>query len=194
MHKLETSLSVKGRYDLIVFFVGGNDLPTNNTDLPTGNTEILARNNSELAVAGSEVALRVIVIAVPPRTDIHDQAKALNGLLESNNDRRWLHRGISPSIHSVEKHTYHQKRHTLRAMDQQWIPLYDKTSSASENLLPPDRQTRSPSNIRVPSGSLHLPALSHVSCLQVSDFTILLLRYCLMVLVPIVHSATTVLS
>ena len=78
----------KGGFDLIVLFIGGNDLPTD-------NTRTVARNISDLAVAASEVALRVFVIAVPPRLDIPDQAKALNRLLEDNNDRRWLYRGIS---------------------------------------------------------------------------------------------------
>ena len=91
-------LPAKGRFDLIVFFIGGNDLPTD-------NTRTVARNISDLAVAASEVALRVFVIAVPPRLHISDQAKALNRLLEDNNDRRWLFRGISRSIYSVEKHT-----------------------------------------------------------------------------------------
>ena len=91
-------LPAKGRFDLIVFFNGGNDLPTD-------NTRTVARNISDLDVAASEVALRVFVIAVPPRLDIPDQAKALNRLLEDNNDRRWLYRGISRSIYSVEKHT-----------------------------------------------------------------------------------------
>ena len=91
-------LPAKGRFDLIVFFIGGNDLPTD-------NTRTVARNISDLAVAASEVELRVFVIAVPPRLDIPDQAKALNRLLQGNNDRRWLYRGISRSIYSVEKHT-----------------------------------------------------------------------------------------
>ena len=79
-------LPAKGRFDLIVHFIGGNDLPTD-------NIETVAGNISDLAVAASEVALRVFVIAVPPRLDIRDQAKALNRLLEDNNDRRWLYRG-----------------------------------------------------------------------------------------------------
>ena len=56
-------LPAKGRFDLIVFFIGGNDLPTD-------NTRTVARNISDLAVAASEVALRVFVIAVAPRLDI----------------------------------------------------------------------------------------------------------------------------
>ena len=95
---VRTFLPAKGRFDLIVFFIGGNDLPTD-------NTQTVARNISDLAVAASEVALRVFVIAVPPRLDTPDQAKAINRLLEDNNDRRWLYRGISRSIYSVEKHT-----------------------------------------------------------------------------------------
>ena len=91
-------LPAKGRFDLIVLFIGGNDLPTD-------NTRTIARNISDLAVAASEVALRVFVIAVPPRLDIPDQAKVFNRLLEDNNDHRWPYRGISRSIYSVEKHT-----------------------------------------------------------------------------------------
>ena len=81
-------LPAKGRYDMIVLFVGGNDLPTD-------NTHDIAWNISDLAVAASEVALKVFVIAIPPRLDIPDQAKAVNRLLEGNNDGRWLYRGIS---------------------------------------------------------------------------------------------------
>ena len=81
-----------------MLFVGGNDLPT-------GNSQTYARNSSDLAVAAIEVALRIFVIAVPLRINIPDHAKALNRLLESNNDRRLLYRGISRSIYSVEKHT-----------------------------------------------------------------------------------------
>ena len=67
-------LAVKGQQDLIVLFIGGNDLPTR-------NTRTLARNNADLAVAASEDALRIFVIAVPLRQDIADQAMALNRLL-----------------------------------------------------------------------------------------------------------------
>ena len=104
MHKLVMFLPVKRRYDLIALFVGGNNLPT-------GTTRTLARNISELAVAASEVAFRVFVIAVPPRLDIHDQAKALIGLLESNNDRQWFYRSISRSIYGVKKHTTREDIH-----------------------------------------------------------------------------------
>ena len=91
-------LPAKGRYDLIVVFVGGNDLPT-------GNIRTLARNISDPAVAASEVALRIFGIAVPPlRRKKPDQAKALKRLVESKNDCRWLYRCISRSIYSVEKH------------------------------------------------------------------------------------------
>ena len=61
-------LPAKGRFNLIVFFIGGNDLQTD-------NTRTVARNISDLAVAPSEV---------PPRLDIPDQAKTLNRLLEDN--------------------------------------------------------------------------------------------------------------
>ena len=91
-------LPAKGRYDWIVLFIGGNYLPT-------GNTQTVARSISDLAVAASEVALRVFVIVVPPRLDIPDHAKAVNRLLEGNNDRRWLYRGISRNIYSVKKPT-----------------------------------------------------------------------------------------
>ena len=76
-------LSAKSRYDLIVLFIGGNDLPTD-------KTRTVARNITDIAVAASQVALRVFVTAVFPRLDIFDQAKALNRLLEGNNDHRWL--------------------------------------------------------------------------------------------------------
>ena len=52
-------LPEKGRYNLIVLFVRGNNLPT-------GNTQTLARNIFDLAGAASEVALRIFVIAVSP--------------------------------------------------------------------------------------------------------------------------------
>ena len=74
-------LPAKGRYDLIVLFIGGNDLPTD-------NAQTVARNISDLALAAPEVALRVFVIAVLPLLDIPDQAKPLKRLLERNNDRR----------------------------------------------------------------------------------------------------------
>ena len=53
-------LPANGQFDLIVLFIGGNDLPTD-------NTRTVARYISDLAVAASEVALKVFVIAVPPR-------------------------------------------------------------------------------------------------------------------------------
>ena len=96
--ELRPFLPAKRRFDLIVLFIGGNDLPTD-------NTRSVAKKISDLAVAASEVALRVFVVAVPPRLGIPDQAKALNRLLEKNNDRRLLYRGLSRSIYSVEKHT-----------------------------------------------------------------------------------------
>ena len=97
-------LPAKSRYDLIVLFIGGNDLPTD-------NTQNVARNISDLAVPASEVALRVFVITVPPRQDIPDPAKAVNRFLEGNNDRGWLYRRISRCIYSVEKHTIRDDIH-----------------------------------------------------------------------------------
>ena len=100
-------LPAKGRYDLIVLFIGGNDLPTD-------NTQTVARNISDLAVAASEVARRIFVIAVPPRLDIPDQAKAVNRLLEGNNDRRWLHRGRHISKHLQRRKAHYPRRHPPR--------------------------------------------------------------------------------
>ena len=95
--------------------------------------------------------------------------------------------------HLQRRKAHYRRRHSPRDKNCQWNSLYLEESSASESLLPPDRQTKSPPNIRVPLGSLYLPALSHVSCSQVSNSTNLLLRYFLKFLVAVVHSATTVL-
>ena len=67
-------LPVKGRYYLIVLFIGGNNFST-------GNTCTLAKNISDLVVAASEVALRIFVIAVPPQLVNPGQVKALYRLL-----------------------------------------------------------------------------------------------------------------
>ena len=64
-------LPLKCRYDLTALLMGGDDLPT-------GNTQTVARNISDLAVAASEVALRVLVLAVPRRSNNCDRANALN--------------------------------------------------------------------------------------------------------------------
>ena len=159
-------LPAKGRFYLIVLFIGSNVLPAD-------NTRTVARNISDLAVAASEVALRVFAIAVPPRLDIPDQAKALNRLLEDNNDRRWLYRGISRRIYSVEKHTTRDDIH-IKPSFISGIRSILKNRVLRKTFCPQVNKQGHPRNIRVPSGSLRLPALSHVSwtCLQVSDFPV----------------------
>ena len=87
----------------------------------------------------------------------------------------------------IGKHLQHQK-HTTGD-----ILLEPRSISGSRSIGKPSAPRLPSPNIRVPLGPLHLPALSHVRCLQVSNFTILLLRYFLKFLVVVVHSATTVL-
>ena len=92
-------LPAKGRFDLIVLFNGGNDLPTD-------NTRTVARNISDLAVAAIEAALRVFFIAVPPRLDIPDQAKA-------STPRRQQRSPLASQRH-ISKHLQHRKTHYRR--------------------------------------------------------------------------------
>ena len=71
--------------------------------------------------------------------------------------------------HLNHRNAHYGSPHPPRAKRHHWTSLHFEESSASENLLPPDRQTRSPPTTRVSSGLL--PRISEVSAKNVSTKT-----------------------
>lgn len=99
-----TFLPPRDRYDIIVLFVGGNDLFQGK--FPSAiSTEDVAKELICLANEAASLARQVFVIGIPPRHGQVQRTKSVNSYLANSKDSKWLFRGISRSIYSTAKHT-----------------------------------------------------------------------------------------
>ena len=90
MAKFNTSTDspAEDKYNLIVLFLGGNDL-FNGTDDSESDIRETTNDLQKLADIYTTVAQKVVVIGIPPRGDNFARAQSLNDLLKQKTDGSW---------------------------------------------------------------------------------------------------------
>ena len=95
-----------GEYEIIVLFIGGNDL-FEFQRLSGTSSKSAADQLSELAEHLKELLSKVFIIGIPPRMNQPERSLAVNSLLAetSLSTTAWQFRGISSSIYNCDSHT-----------------------------------------------------------------------------------------
>ena len=98
----------KGDYDIVVLFIGGNDLFCGNIP-STLSADDLVQEISDLANLLLTKAKKVFVLGIPQRHSQSQRTKAVNALLASRREG-WKFRGIARQVYS-DKHLKGDKVH-----------------------------------------------------------------------------------
>lgn len=102
-----------GAYDIIVLFIGGNDLFSGHS--PSGRApELVAEDLSVLATRLSLLATKVFVLGIPLRYNQFEYSCKVNRILELKSKESWSYRGISSTIY----HNRHLKSDKVHLTDQ----------------------------------------------------------------------------
>ena len=103
VHDVYNFIPRVGRFDIIVLFVGGNDLFHSKSPSKVSSEEI-ADNISDLANVLGGKADKVFVLGIPPCHNLRERTRAVNKLL-SNRKKDWAFRCGKKGVqsHSFER-------------------------------------------------------------------------------------------
>ena len=96
-------LPEKGKYDLIVLFIGGNDAYERNVPSSVSEQDI-ANEISKLADELSLRAPKIFILGIPHRGEYRKRASDVNGFLRTKKGN-WKYRGLCDKIYCI----YHLK-------------------------------------------------------------------------------------
>ena len=96
-------LPEKGKYDLIVLFIGGNDAYERNVPSSVSEQDIA----NEILKLADELSLRapkIFILGIPHRVEYRKRASDVNGFLRTKKGN-WKYRGLCDKIYCI----YHLK-------------------------------------------------------------------------------------
>ena len=99
VHDVYNFIPRVGRFDIIVLFVGGNDLFQGKSPSKVSSEEV-ADKISDLANVLKGKADKVFVLGIPPRHNQRERTSAVNKLL-SNRKEDWAFRGVEKRVYKV---------------------------------------------------------------------------------------------
>ena len=99
VHDVYNFIPRVSRFDIIVLFVGGNDLFQGKSPSKV-NSEEVADKISDLANVLKGKADKVFVLGIPPRHNQRERTSAVNKLL-SNRKEDWAFRGVEKRVYKV---------------------------------------------------------------------------------------------
>ena len=91
-------LPEKGKYDLIVLFIGGNDAYERNVPSSVSEQDI-ANEISKLADELSLRAPKIFILGIPHRGEYRKRASDVNGFLRTKKGK-WKYRGLCDKIYA----------------------------------------------------------------------------------------------
>ena len=99
--QVQQFLPIKDKFNIIVVFIGGNDLYNDTLPSPLSEQQVV----DELDFLGEQLcklAKKVFILGIPHRGSYRERSSKTNKLLDNKNEtsRNWKYRGVSEKIFS----------------------------------------------------------------------------------------------